>query len=70
MRNLEEEVGMDILSAVVPVVKRLLTVKLIPEGQQWRLGLLTTLLSSRQERQWGAGNARRTQEMINSLCNT
>ena len=69
IRNLEERTGMDVLSAV-PVAKSWLTVKLIPVGQHWRLGLLTTLLATRQERQWGAENTMRTQDMINGLCNT
>ena len=70
IRNLEEETGMDVLSAAVTVAKRRLTVKLVPVGQHWRLGLLTTLLATRQERQWGAENTMRTQDMINGLCNT
>ena len=47
IRNLEEETRMDVLSAPVPVAKRLLTVKLVPVGQHWRPGLLTTLLAAR-----------------------
>ena len=61
---------MDVLSAPVYVAKRLLTVKLVPVGQHWRPGLLTTLLATRQERQWGTENTMRTQDMINGLCNT
>ena len=68
--HIEEITKTDIQNMSVSEVKQQLPRLVVPEAELWRLGLLTTLLSNRQEGHWGAGNTNRTQEMIDSLCNS
>ena len=68
--HVEEITKTDIQNMSVSAAKQQLPRLVVPEAELWRLGLLTTLLSNRQERHWGARNTNRTQEMIDSLCNS
>ena len=68
--HIEEITGTEFHAMNVSVVKQQLPRKVVPEAEVWRLGLLTTLLNTRQEGYWGAGNKNRTQAMIDSLCNS
>ena len=50
--------------------KRLLPVNIIPDNEKYRLGLLTTLLQVRENKQFNEFNLTKkmTQELIDSLC--
>ena len=51
-------------------VKLKLPVKLVPEKEYWRTGLLTSLLTLRVERHSQVQDAKSVDAMITSLCNT
>merc|ERR1719319_435807 len=42
----------------------------VPEEQQWRLGLLTSLLALRQEKYFSQEDSSRVEAMLASLCST
>ena len=51
-------------------IKEALPVKLVPEKEEWRLGLLDKLLKLRAEKQAAREDAKSVIAMISSLCST
>ena len=51
-------------------IKQALPVKLVPEKEEWRLGLLDSLLELRREKRAAGEDSKSVTEMISSLCST
>ena len=51
-------------------IKRALPVNSVPECEQWRLGLLTSLLRMRADKELSVEDPRIVQGQIDSLCST
>ena len=52
------------------LIKQALPVKLVPEKEEWRLGLLDKLLELRGEKRAAGEDIKSVTEMISSLCST
>ena len=52
------------------VIKKSLPVKLVPEDQKWRVGLITNLIKLRSQSHLCAEDHTRVSAMIDSLCST
>ena len=68
LRNLSGMVNAEVYSS--QKIKLSLPVKNVPEKECWRLGLLSSLLSLKEERHSLVQDAQRVDAMITSLCNT
>ena len=64
--------NVNILDYPIYKYKLLLPRKSVPASDQWRLGLLTSLLNARKTKNFSFLNLNRTQcqDMINSLCSS
>jgi hypothetical protein len=51
-------------------VKGALSMKKVPENEKWRLGLLTTLISMRQDKYTNVQDSKQLTAMIDSLSST
>ena len=51
-------------------IREALPVKHVPEGEVWRLGLLTTLLEMRSDKHKEVQDIKKISSMIDSLCST
>ena len=51
-------------------VRAALPVKVVPENEAWRLGLLDKLLLLKREKYLGVQDSKRICAMIDSLCST
>ena len=51
-------------------IKQVLPVKMVPEKEEWRLGLLDRLLELRREKRAAGEDFKSVTEMISSLCST
>ena len=52
------------------LIKSALPVQVVPPEQQWRLGLLTALLTLRREKHIAVEETERLEAMLASLCST
>ena len=51
-------------------IKSVLPIKVVPQSETWRLGLLTSLLSLHREKRLVCDPTMSTEAMISSLCST
>ena len=62
--------ALDPLLDSVRIIKEALPVKLVPEAEMWRLGLLDKLLELRVEKRAAGEDVKVVSSMISSLCST
>ena len=70
IKYIEELTGTCPWSSPVSRVKATLPVKVVPDSEKWRLGLLQSLLQLREKRSFDILNTTRVTSMIDSLCST
>ena len=68
--HLQKLTQLDPVSDSVRCIKMALPVKLVPEEEEWRLGLLDKLLDLRVERRAAGEDEKAVTAMISSLCST
>ena len=51
-------------------IKKNLPLKEVPENEKWRLGLMSSLMTLRQEKFVLAEDSKRISAMVDSLCST
>ena len=62
--------GLNVWEDTLVAIKRALPVNSVPECEQWRLGLLTSLLRMRADKELSVEDPRIVQGQIDSLCST
>ena len=70
LNHLQNLTGLDPTSDSIRQLRAALPVKEVPESEQWRLGLLDSLLALRVEKRDDTGSMKRTVAMLASLCAT
>ena len=62
--------GLNCASAEKLAIKAALPIKVVPENERWRLGLLDSLLSERAALEKDGKEVKQVVSMLSSLCNT
>ena len=70
LAHLQKLTQLDPVSDSVRSIKMALPVKLVPEEEEWRLGLLDKLLELRVKRRAAGEDEKAVTAMISSLCST
>ena len=70
LAHLQKLTQLDPVSDSVRSIKMALPVKLVPEEEEWRLGLLDKLLELRVKRRAAGEDEKAVNAMISSLCST
>ena len=70
LAHLKSLTGLDPAWDSIRQIKESLPVKTVPAGEQWRLGLLDSLLALRAEKQAEEEDVKRIVALLSSLCST
>ena len=70
LAHLKSLTGLDPAWDSIRQIKESLPVKTVPAGEQWRLGLLDSLLALRAEKQAEEEDVKRVVALLSSLCST
>ena len=70
LAHLRTLTGLDPELDSIRQIKESLPVKAVPAGEQWRLGLLDSLLALREDKQANQEDVKRVISLLSSLCST